>query len=137
MTLEESLDHISARVTLSGLVGALSGSIHGMYKGHHLLYRTAGLTGISCAMVATACCGTERLAHAALPRLADRRLDLLCSHTVAGLTGGSLLGFLYLRKPLRGVVFFVPLMMVTALMEEEFIRLRERKQQESDRVMKI
>lgn len=136
MTLEASLDYISARVTLAGLVGAALGTLHGMHQGHHILYRTAGLTGLSCAMVATACCGTERLAHAALPRLRDRRIDLLCSHAVAGITGGSLLGYLYLRKPVRGVVFFVPAMMGIALLEEEFLKLRERKQEEASRVTK-
>jgi hypothetical protein len=132
MTLEATLDHISARVTLSGVIGAILGTLHGMHRGHHILYRTAGLTGLSWAMVATACCGTERLAHAALPRLDDRRIDLLLSHAVAGITGGSLLGYLYLRKPLRGVVFFVPAMMGIALIEDEFIKLRERKQNEVD-----
>jgi hypothetical protein len=132
MTLEETLDHLSARTFWSGVVGLLCGTIHGMHKGHHLLYRTAGLTGLSCAMVATVCSGTERMAHAVLPRLNDRRLDLLCSHVVAGFTGGSYLAYLYIRKPMRGPIFFVPFMMAVALVEEEFLRLRERKQQEQD-----
>lgn len=82
-------------------------------------------------MVATACFGTERLIHAALPRQENRRLDLLGSHALAGAMGGSILGYLYLRKPMRGVVFFIPVMLVTALLEEEFLKLRERKQQEA------
>lgn len=129
--MDKALDHISARVTLSGCMGGVMGALHGMFKGHHSLLRTAGLTGFSWALVATACFGTERLAHAALPRLVDRRLDLLGSHALAGVMGGSILGYLYLRKPIRGIVFFVPVMLVTALAEDEFLKLRERKQKEA------
>jgi hypothetical protein len=127
------IDHISARVTLAGSLGAISGVVNAMYKGNRIP-RTAGLTAFSCALSATVCVGTERLLALAPP---VKEFSLV-THALSGLFGGALLGGLYLGRPLRGAFFFVPVMLLVGTGEQYLQDLRrerlgqyeEEKQQE-------
>jgi hypothetical protein len=128
----EEFDRVSNRVTLVGGMGAIAGVAIGMYKGHPLP-RTSGLTAVSCALAGTACFGAERFVSLAGNRLLglDRTLGhwerTFFSHVVGGSIGGALLGALYMRRPIRGVVFFTPVMMVVALGEVLFEDLKNDK----------
>ena len=120
----QDLDRVSARVTAVGALGALAGVGTAMYKGH-LLGRTVGLTALSCAMVGTACFGAERLAAFSLrggPLEGElgRSSFLMLTHACGGVVGGSLLGALYIGKPLHGIVFFVPTMTMVGFAEALF-----------------
>lgn len=141
----EEIDRLAARVTAVGCLGALTGAGIGLFKGHHRIARTAGLTAFSCALCGTACLGSERLAANAGKYLlggdtikSDYRWPAtFLSHAVGGLAGGAFVGGLYMGRPTRGIVFFVPLMTLFGLgelifedMQEE--RLRQIMQEETD-----
>lgn len=120
----EDFDRVSARVTLAGVMGALAGTVTAMYKGHPM-GRTAGLTAASCAMVGTACFATERIADISLRRgplreELGRSGFLMVTHACGGLVGGGILGYLYIRNPIRGAVFFVPVMTVIGYADSLF-----------------
>lgn len=120
----EDFDRVSARVTAVGALGALAGVGTAMYKGHPIL-RTVGLTALSCAMAGSACFGTERLAAAALrggplEKELGRGPFLIVTHACGGMLGGSILGFLYIQKPLHGMIFFVPIMSCVGFAESLF-----------------
>jgi hypothetical protein len=138
----EYVDHIANRVTCATLVGGLWGCLSAMHKGH-ILSRSAGLTAFSCAMTATACFSCERIADYALNTFvverynnnnnnnnnnntaSETKTDIMSSslkqtimtHAIGGCLGGGLTGALYIRKPLRGVVFVTPLMMLVGYVE--------------------
>ena len=134
--MEDALDHISARVTLAGGVGSLGGVALALYRGH-VIPRTAGLTGLSCALSATVCVGLERVFHQTV--LGDKvpTLERTCaSHVLGGFFGGALLGGLYVGKPLRGSFFFVPVMMIVGMGEYQLQGMREQLQQEVQQEIK-
>lgn len=129
------IDHISARVSLAGTMGAVTGMGMAVLKGHARPVRTIALTAFSCAMVGTACFTAERLAAVALQQLAMRQNNnvhdknemaplsntwefVLTTHALGGAGGGALTGGLYLHRPLRGVFFFVPLMLLVGTGEK-------------------
>jgi hypothetical protein len=136
----DEIDRIAARVTVVGCLGAMAGIGIGLFKGHHRIARTAGLTAFSCALCGTACFGSERLASTAgryLLSADSNNVDkndndddnrwpaTFLSHAVGGSVGGALLGQLYMGRPVRGIVFFVPLMTVVGLGELLFENKRE------------
>jgi len=128
--MEETLDHLSARVTLAGILGAAAGSLRAVLKGH-AVGTTAAKTALSCAVCATACLTTERLAYHGMhsfPNESNPTITRYFSHLVGGIFGGSLLGSIYVRKPIQGALYFVPLMMGVAYTEglwQEYIRMME------------
>lgn len=130
--MEETLDHLSKRVLLAGSVGSIVGVLHGMYKGHARLPRTAALTMLSCALSATACFGSERFFHQTMaqPLMGSTRNAVLVSHAAGGVVAGAWLGGLYLHRPLRGVVFFTPLMILLGYGEWQLQAVRKRLEQE-------
>lgn len=130
--MEETLDHLSKRVVLAGSVGSLVGVLQGMYKGHARLPRTAALTMLSCALTATACFGSERFFYQtmALPLMGATQSALLVSHAAGGMAAGAWLGGLYLQRPLRGVVFFTPLMILLGYGEWHLQAVRKRVERE-------
>mgnify|MGYP005864731443 CR=1 FL=1 len=120
----EDFDRASARVTVAGALGALGGVGTAMYKGHPIP-RTVGLTAFSCAMVASACFGSERLAATALrggplEKELGRGPFLVMTHACGGFLGGGILGYLYIQKPMHGVSFFVPIMSAIGYAESLF-----------------
>jgi hypothetical protein len=142
----EEIDRLAARVTAVGCLGALAGVGIGLFKGHHRIARTAGLTAFSCTMCATACLGSERLAANAGQYLlgADniknnyRWESTFLSHAVGGYAGGAFVGGLYMGRPTRGIIFFVPLMTLFGLGELLFEEMREERlrqiiQEETDK----
>ena len=124
--MRETLDYMSARVGLSALIGATGGLTLATLRGHHLPMRTVGLTALSCAASAAPCFGFERVAHAALTSQEQpaRRYE---SHAMGGLLGGSLLGFLFIRKPIRGALFFTPIMLAVAFVDEKVAATKQGK----------
>lgn len=149
--MEAVADHIAARVSLSGVVGAIGGAALALYKGHRSLPRTAGMTAFSCALSATVCVGTERLFSLSLaPMLLTKEEEkasssgcvppklenVLATHALGGFFGGAVLGGLYLGRPLRGSFFFVPFMILVGVGEHRLqayrlrLELEEKERQE-------
>jgi hypothetical protein len=128
----EEIDRLASRVTAVGCLGALAGIGIGLFKGHHRIARTAGLTAFSCALCGTACLGTERLAANAGQYLLGsdniksnyRWPATFASHAVGGWAGGAFVGGLYMGRPTRGIIFFVPLMTLFGMGELMFEDMR-------------
>ena len=121
----EHIDHTSARVTLSALLGLVGGSGYATLTGLPLRSTSIKVAG-SFAIAGTALFSMERIAFLAFEQSLGgeeqhRRL-LLTSHAFSGVAGGALNGYLYQRKPIQGMVLFVPIMMGTALLELSFQR---------------
>jgi hypothetical protein len=139
----EVIDHIAARVTLAAAFGAFAGVGAAMYKGHGSPPRTAALAAMSCALSATACFGSERVAAVAVARLLQTKRGTsgsellfsnswevaLTTHAIGGVVGGSIVGFLYLGRPLRGVAFFAPFMLVVGTGEKLLNDVRRENQE--------
>ena len=121
----EELDRVGARVVLAGSFGSFAGVGTALYKGHPIP-RTAGLTALSCAMSAMACFGSERVISMAAGRFLGVDVSrtnwesTIATHALGGATGGALLGALYLGRPTRGALFFVPIMTLVGLGESMF-----------------
>lgn len=70
-------------------------------------------------MAATACFGSERIVQTVL--LKDSSFaGKMASHAIGGVMGGAVLGLLYQQRPLRGALFFAPIMMAVAVAEDSF-----------------
>lgn len=130
--MDETLDHLSKRIVLAGSVGSIVGVLQGMYKGHARLQRTAALTLLSCALTATACFGSERFFYKTItePLMGSTRSALLVSHAAGGVVAGAWLGGLYLQRPLRGVIFFTPIMVWLGYGEWQLQAVRKHVEQE-------
>lgn len=124
----EDVDHVAARVTVATGIGAALGSSVAVYKGHSI-QRVAGSMALSWAMVATACLGTQRLASVAARRFLrqdDENIPtMVATHAIGGIVGGGLSGYLYIRKPIRGMVFLTPIMLMVSLAEMKFQERRK------------
>ena len=113
----EHVDRLAARVTLGTFSGLLGGATYAIYKGFPLRSTALKVAG-SFALVGTALLGSERVAYIAFQdQLQNERRTLLTSHAFGGVFGGGLNGYLYQRKPLRGMFFFLPVMMGIAFLE--------------------
>jgi hypothetical protein len=130
------VDHVANRVGLCTFSGFWGGAVYATLRGLPLR-RVALSAAASCALVATSVFGMERLAHVTLQQLilpppttkttttnptttstSNTTLSLLLmSHVFAGIAGGGLNGYLYHKKPLRGMVWFLPVMMGVAGVE--------------------
>lgn len=129
----EDFDRVSARVTVAGALGALGGVGTAMHKGYRIP-RTMGLTAFSCAMVASACLTGERLVAnllrgGPLEKELGRGPFLIMTHACGGFLGGGVLGYLYIRKPIHGVIFFVPVMSAIGYAESLFQDLADEQRQ--------
>jgi hypothetical protein len=128
----EHVDHVAARVSICALTGLGFGTIYSTWKGFPLRSTSFKIAG-SFAMVGTALLGLERIGYAALEKQiqGERRL-LLTSHSFAGITGGALNGYLFHKKPLQGMFYFVPVMMGVAFLE---MMLEEKRQERLQELM--
>jgi hypothetical protein len=145
----DDIDRIATRVTLAGCVGAVGGSALALFKGN-VVPRTAALTAMSCAMTATACFCSERLANQVANKLIishdgtnpSERFptpfeQIMASHAAGGILGGALTGTLYIGRPLRGIIFVTPLMILVGIAEFKFQNMRERRTMELMQQRKI
>jgi hypothetical protein len=148
----ETIDHISARVSIAACIGALSGSATGMLKGHHIP-RTAILSAMSCAGVATACLIFERVANISIetfnpiPSVSGNNDDdhsiettitniipkrhvsfdrIFASHACGGILGGAFTGLIYIRRPIAGILFMTPIMSAIGYIEYRYQALLHR-----------
>lgn len=139
VAIMDEIDRIASRVTIATCFGALAGVGTAMFKGHPMA-RTVGLTAFSCAMTGTACFGAERCASVLTKRVLQRNDNewetVLGTHAMGGLLGGSILGGLYIGKPIHGVVFFVPFMLLVGTGEKLFYDVREERNQRLHREAK-
>jgi hypothetical protein len=129
------VDHVANRVGLWTLTGFLGGAAYATFKGFPRRSTSLKVAG-SCAIVATSIFGTERVANIVLreygglqPEKDVTRLTLT-SYAFAGIAGGGLNGYLYQKKPLRGMFYFVPLMMCVAVMELDWKHRKEARRKE-------
>ena len=124
----EDLDRVTSRVSIAAVIGALAGTGTALLKGNPLR-RTIAFTAFSCALTGTACFSAERGASIVSRHLFHRHGnqwdDVLACHSIGGAVGGAILGTLYIGKPLHGIVFFVPLMLLIGTGEKLFQDVRE------------
>jgi hypothetical protein len=133
-----SMDLMSKRVVVCGAMGGIGGTVLALYRGYQTVPRTAALTAMSCALAATACFGCERITDCTVRQILFRSSSTyrdgslsnpppplhlflswehdgqvrLVTHTIGGMLGGAWLGGLYIQKPIRGALFFTPLMLM-------------------------
>ena len=121
-TLVKDLDHVASRVCVAGIGGVLSGAVVALNRGH-IVSKTAHSMGWNWALAAAACLSTQRLALAGFRYQNDGVITptaTMVSHGVGGVLGGGILGGLFIQKPLRGVVFAVPMMLGIGMLELKF-----------------
>lgn len=138
----EHVDYIAARVTCAATLGALWGCLSAMYKGH-IISRAVGLSAFSCAMTATACVSCERIANYIIVNnnnvyfleSSDNELKMtkevtpsltqtISTHAIGGFIGGGITGSLYMKRPIRGLVFMTPIMMMVGYVEYKLKEMR-------------
>ena len=124
----DSLEHIATRVRISAVTGGVAGTLVGLYRGHHSVLRTSGLMSASCAMAGAACFATERIVNSVMKDTSFQ--GRMVSHAAGGALGGAFLGFLYQQKPLRGVVFFTPLMVLICATEGSLQEMQRQRQED-------
>jgi hypothetical protein len=132
VVIMDEIDHVANRVGLCTFLGLLGGAVFATYRDYPRR-STALKVAASCSIVATGLFGTERLANLALrSRDGDSNLTtvVVASHACAGIWGGGLNGYLYQKKPLRGMFWGIPVMLGVAFMELEFQRMKQRRIQE-------
>lgn len=107
----DQVDIVASSVSLCAATGFVGGIIYGTYAGFPL--RSVAIrAGGSCALVGTVLFGTERLAYNAMKdQISGERRKVLTSHAFSGVLGGGLNGYLYQKKPLRGMFVFIPVML--------------------------
>ncbi|CAB9498715.1 expressed unknown protein [Seminavis robusta] len=130
--INDSLDYMGKRVILATAMGGLAGGCLAVHRGHSIA-TLANSMARSWALTATAGVATQQLAYGVLARTAwppktqeQKNALILASHALGGISGGSVLGFLYIQKPLRGIVLMAPLMVAVGLAE---VRFQERQRQ--------
>jgi hypothetical protein len=122
----EHVDRVAARVSLGALTGLFGGAVYATLKGFPRRATSLKVAG-SFALVGTALFGLERIAYVAMQdQMESERRLILTSHAFAGVFGGGLNGHLYQKKPLRGMFYFIPIMIGIAFLE---LGWEEKKQQ--------
>ena len=126
-TIMDEVDHVSSRVGLCSAIGLVSGAAYSAYKG--LPRRATSIkVCISWTLVGTALFTTERIGHVFFQRTITgssgggtgngmNRRVVLTSHAFSGISGGGILGYLYQRQPVRGMVVFTPIMLGVGFLE--------------------
>lgn len=113
----DHVDRASRRVSISAITGFVGGVAYGTFKGYPL-GPTALKVASSFAIVATALFVPERMAYLGFQNHIDNERRLIfASHAFGGVFGGGLNGYLYQKKPLRGMFYFVPIMMTIGFFE--------------------
>lgn len=107
----DQVDVVASRVSLCAAAGVVGGVIYATYAGFPL--RSVAIrAGVSSAIVGTVLFGAERLAYNAMKdQINGERRKVLTSHAFSGVLGGGLNGYLYQKKPLRGMFVFIPVML--------------------------
>ena len=118
----EHVDRAAARVASSAFFGLAGGVAYATLRGYPVP-PTSMRIGASFALVSTSLFGSERVAYVLFQEhtKSERQL-LLTSHAFSGVVGGGLNGYLYQKKPLRGMFYFVPIMLGIGFCELEFQR---------------
>lgn len=134
----EEIDRVAARVTYAGCLGALGGCLSAIYKGH-VIHRTAALTALSCTMVATACFSSERIANFVAAKILVNNNEekhipsfsqIMATHAIGGIVGGAYTSMIYIRRPLQGVLFLTPIMLIVGVTEFTLQEMSERRRLE-------
>ena len=119
-------EHVANRVVVSAAAGGLWGYMQASVRGH-LQGPSARLTALSCGIVGLVCFSAERLAFSGITRVIGTRNEsiprlyvLLASHSIAGTAAGALLGTIYQRRPINGIILCLPLMTLYGYGESKF-----------------
>jgi hypothetical protein len=113
----EYIDQVAHRVSLCCLTGVLGGLSYATFKGFPQRATALKAAG-SCAIVGTALFGAERIAYVAFqPQIDNERRLVLTSHAFSGVMGGGLGGYLYQKKPMRGMFIILPVMTSIGFLE--------------------
>jgi hypothetical protein len=126
----EHVDHVAARVSLATLVAFFSGATLATLKGLPRRATALKVAG-SFALVGTSVFSSERLAYAVMESQIDQEQErVLISHAFSGVAGGGLNGYLYQKRPLRGMFFFVPTMMAIGFAELKWKSMKQNRREE-------
>jgi hypothetical protein len=122
----EEIDHVANRVGMCALTGFFGGAAYATFKGFPRR-ATSLKAAASCAIVATSLFGTERIANILLRhQIHNNEYQLtLSSYAFAGVVGGGLNGYLYQKKPLRGMFYFIPLSLCIGMIELDWTKRKE------------
>jgi hypothetical protein len=135
----EEIDHVANRVGICALTGFFSGAAYATFKGFPRR-ATSLKAAASCAIVGTSIFGIERIANILLRNqiIPNNEVQLaLSSYSFAGAAGGGLNGYLYQKKPLRGMFYFIPGSLCIGMLELEWTKRKQariRELQETSRV---
>mmetsp|Transcript_27754 Transcript_27754/g.41996 ORF Transcript_27754/g.41996 Transcript_27754/m.41996 type:complete len:137 (-) Transcript_27754:122-532(-) len=116
---------VSNRMTATGAAGMFVGFFLAIRKGLPAV-KTALTIGMNCAMIGTTCFGFERVSNVGLRRIMeqDYHEQLFMSHAIGGAMGGALLGGLFQRRFLPGIMVFTPAMIAVAFAEIKYEEAR-------------
>lgn len=122
----EDIDRVANRMTISFVAGLVGGGTMAIFKGAPVP-KTSLSVAASCALVATACFGLERISNVALrtANVSDATTQFYASHAVGGVAGGALTGLLFQSRAVPGVLLFTPAMMLIAFGEIQFEQARQ------------
>lgn len=133
----DQVDIVASRVSLCAATGFVGGIIYGTFYGFPLRL-VATRSAVSCAIVGTVLFGSERLAYSAMDgQIEGQRRKMLTSHAFSGVMGGGLNGYLYQKKPLRGMFFFIPVMFGVAGLEMLWENAKESRRAELLKEMEL
>jgi hypothetical protein len=125
----DEVDRVAARVTLSGMLGLISGAALATYRGTPKVATSMRVAG-SFFLAGTACFGTERIGNAVIHEISPKWAEtnrFYASHAFGGIAGGAMVGGLYQKWPVPGMLFFTPLMLAVAAAELQYEEMRQQK----------
>ena len=126
----DEIDYVANRVGSLTLSGFFGGAAYATYKGFPRR-ATALKVAASCAIVTTTIFTAERFFNVAMrEHIKDSHRLHLSSYAFGGVFGGSLNGFLYQNKPIRGMFVFTPLMIGIGTIELQAKKIRQERSNE-------
>jgi len=129
---DELTDYLFDRISLAAVSGAAIGISSATLKGIPI-FRPTIQAAASSALAATACFGAERAANALVHlydgnvEVSERKSGDYRSHLAGGVIGGSIVGFLYIHRPITGVLFFSPIMLGVNLIERKMVDYKDKR----------
>mmetsp|Transcript_4019 Transcript_4019/g.10605 ORF Transcript_4019/g.10605 Transcript_4019/m.10605 type:complete len:170 (-) Transcript_4019:546-1055(-) len=127
----QHVDRVASRVSLMCVAGLVAGATGAAVAGYPRR-ATALKVAMSLGMVSTSVLVLERIAYVGLAPMMpnEEKRRFRTSHAFGGVFGGAVNGYLYQRRPMRGIVLFAPLMLAVSQMEIMYDEQRNRRIQQ-------
>jgi len=145
----DQIDRVTDRVCLATLVGLIGGAATATYRGTPIAKSGISVAG-TCALIGTACFGLERVSYFVLEQTSllgnissdtanskdtnssnNNTNAMYASHTIGGITGGGIVGGLFHKRPMSGMLVFTPIMVGIAYAELQLQDARQQRLQEA------